>query len=264
MYAFTFERPTSLADAGKLAAKSNVKALAGGQSLIASLKLRLANPEQLVDLGGIAELAGIAKEGGGLKIGAMTRHADVAASADVKATVPALADLAANIGDRQVRAMGTIGGSIANNDPAADYPAAVLALNATITTNKRKIAADEYFQGLFTTALAEDELITSIAFPQPKRAAYMKFKQQASRFALIGVFVADTGSGVRVAVTGGGNGVFRHAGLEQALAKSFTPESAASVKIDASDLSADIHASAAYRANLISVMAQRAVAKALG
>jgi carbon-monoxide dehydrogenase medium subunit len=178
--------------------------------------------------------------------------------------IPALADLAGGIGDRQVRAMGTIGGSIANNDPAADYPAAVLALNGTVHTTKRKIAADDFFQGLFMTALGEGELITHVTFPAPKRAAYMKFKQAASRFALIGVFVADTGNGVRVAVTGGGNGVFRHTGLEQALSKSFTPQSAASVKIDASELSTDIHASAAYRANLISVMAQRAVAKALG
>jgi carbon-monoxide dehydrogenase medium subunit len=264
MYAFTFERPSSLADAGKLIAKSNVKALAGGQSLVASLKLRLANPDQLVDLGGVAELAGIAKEGNGLKIGAMTRHADVASSADVKSVIPSLADLAGMIGDRQVRAMGTLGGSIANNDPAADYPAAVLALGATINTTKRKIAADDFFQGLFTTALEDGELITSVTFPQPKRAAYMKFKQPASRFALVGVFVAETANGVRVAVTGGGNGVFRHPGLEQALAKSFTPQSAASVKIDAGDLSSDIHASAAYRANLVSVMAQRAVSKALG
>ena len=264
MYAFTFERPASLADAGKLAAKSNVKALAGGQSLVASLKLRLANPDQLVDLGGVSELAGIAKEGNGLKIGAMTRHADVASSADVKSVIPALAGLANMIGDRQVRAMGTLGGSIANNDPAADFPCAVLALGATIQTTKRKIAADDFFRGIFATALEDGELITSVTFPAPKRAAYMKFKQPASRFALIGVFVADMGNGVRVAVTGGGNGVFRHTGLEQALAKSFTPQSAASVKIDAGELSSDIHASAAYRAQLVSVMAQRAVAKALG
>jgi carbon-monoxide dehydrogenase medium subunit len=264
MYAFTFERPSTVADATKLAGKANVKLLAGGQSLVASLKLRLANPDQLIDLGAIPDLAGITREGNGLKIGAMTRHADVASSADVKAVIPALADLAASIGDRQVRAMGTIGGSIANNDPAADYPGAVLALNATVATTGRKIAADDFFQGLFTTALQEGELITSVSFPAPRRAAYMKFKHPASRFALIGVFVADTGGGVRVAVTGGGNGVYRHTGLEQALAKSFTPESAAAVKIDAGDLASDIHASAAYRANLVSVMAQRAVAKALG
>ena len=264
MYSFTFERPSTLADANRLAQKANVKPLAGGQSLVATLKLRLANPEQLVDLGAVSELAGIAKEGSGLKIGAMTRHADVASSADVKSVIPALAELAGGIGDRQVRAMGTLGGSIANNDPAADYPAAVLALNATVHTTKRKIAADDFFQGLFTTALGEGELITHVTFPAPKRAAYMKFRQAASRFALIGVFVADTGNGVRVAVTGGGNGVFRHTGLEQALARSFTPQSAAPVPIDASELSSDIHASDAYRANLVSVMAQRAVAKALG
>ena len=264
MYTFTFERPATLADASKLVQKPNVKALAGGQSLVASLKLRLANPDQLVDLGAIGELAGIAKDGSGLKIGAMARHADVAASADVKAVIPSLAELAGGIGDRQVRAMGTLGGSIANNDPAADYPASVLALNATVHTTKRKIAADDFFTGLFATTLQDGELITHVTFPAPKRAAYMKFKQPASRFALIGVYVADTGSGVRVAVTGGGSGVFRHAGLEQALAKSFTAQSAASVKIEAGDLSGDIHATAAYRANLVSVMAQRAVAKALG
>ncbi|HUR90562.1 MAG TPA: xanthine dehydrogenase family protein subunit M [Ramlibacter sp.] len=263
MYAFTFERPTTLADANKLAQKSNVKLLAGGQSLVAALKLRLANPDQLVDLGAIAELARIAKEGSGLKIGAMARHADVASSTDVKSVIPALADVAGQIGDRQVRAMGTLGGSIANNDPAADYPAAVLALDATVHTTLRQIAASDFFNGLFTTALGDGELITHVTFPAPKRAAYMKFKQPASRFALIGVFVADTANGVRVAVTGGGNGVYRHAGLEQALAKAFTPQSAASVKIDAGELAADIHASAAYRANLVSVMAQRAVAKAL-
>lgn len=264
MYAFTFERPSTLADAARLVGSPNVRPLAGGQSLIASLKLRLASPEQLIDLGAIADLVGIVREGGGLKIGAMTRHADVAASSDVKSLIPALADLASSIGDRQVRAMGTLGGAIANNDPAADYPAAVLGLNATVNTATRSIAADDFFQSLFTTALKEGELITSVSFPQPQRAAYMKFKNAASRFALIGVFVAQTQSGVRVAVTGGGNGVFRHSGLEKALAKSFTPEAAAAVKIDAGDLASDIHASAAYRANLIGVMAQRAVAKALG
>lgn len=262
MYAFTFERPSSAADAAKLAAAGG-KLLAGGQTLLASMKLRLTSAEQVVDLGGIAELAGVKKDGNSVVIGAMTRHADVAKNADVKAAIPALADLANGIGDRQVRAMGTIGGSVANNDPSACYPSAVLALGATVHTNQRKIAADDYFQGMFTTALKDGELITAISFPAPKRAAYMKFKQPASRFALIGVFVAQTDSGVRVAVTGGGNGVFRHKGLEDALGKSFTPEAAASVKIDAGELSSDLHASAAYRANLISVMTQRAVAKAL-
>ncbi|WP_332775263.1 FAD binding domain-containing protein [Polaromonas sp.] len=262
MYTFTFERPSTTAEAARLAA-SGAKLLAGGQTLLASMKLRLSSPETLVDLGGIKELAGIRKEGNALVIGAMTRHADVAASADVKAAIPALADLADHIGDRQVRAMGTLGGAVANNDPAADYPAAVLALGATVHTTQRKLAADDFFQGMFTTALNDGELITAIGFPSPKRAAYMKFKQPASRFALIGVFVAQTDGGVRVAVTGGGNGVFRHQGLEDALGKRFTPEAAAGVKIDASELSSDIHASAAYRANLVSVLAQRAVAKAL-
>jgi carbon-monoxide dehydrogenase medium subunit len=263
MYAFTFERPSSVGDAAKQAASGGTKLLAGGQTLLASMKLRLANPEKLVDLGGIAELAGIRREGNALVIGAMTRHADVAGSAEVRSAIPALTELAGGIGDKQVRAMGTIGGSVANNDPAADYPAAVLALGATVHTNQRKIAADDFFQGLFATALKDGEIITAASFPVVKRAAYMKFKQPASRFALIGVFVAQTDAGVRVAVTGGGNGVFRHQGLEQALAKSFTPEAAAAVQIDASTLSSDLHASAAYRANLVSVMAQRAVAKAL-
>jgi carbon-monoxide dehydrogenase medium subunit len=262
MYTFTYERPATAADAGKLAA-SGAKILAGGQTLLASMKLRLANPPSLADLGGIAELAGICRDGNALVIGAMARHAAVAASAEVQAAIPALADLAAHIGDKQVRAMGTLGGSVANNDPAACYPSAVLALGATITTTQRKITADDFFTGMFSTALNEDEIITSISFPIPKRAAYMKFKQPASRFAMVGVFVAQSDAGVRVAVTGAGNGVFRHAGLEAALNKSFTPEAAATVKIDATDLNADIHASAAYRANLVSVQTQRAVAKAL-
>ena len=264
MYQFTFERPSSLADATRLAANPNAKLLAGGQTLLASMKLRLANPEQLVDLGGIAELAGIRREGQALVIGAMTRHADVAANAEVQKAIPALAELAGGIGDRQVRALGTLGGSVANNDPAACYPAGVLGLDATVQTTKRKIAADDFFQGLFATALEDGELITAVSFPMPKRAAYIKFKQPASRFALIGVFVAQTDGGVRVAVTGGGSGVFRHSGLEQALAKSFTPEAAAAVKIADSELSSDLHASAAYRANLIGVLTQRAVRTALG
>ena len=262
MYAFTFERPTSLADATRLSGAGS-KVLAGGQTLLASMKLRLANPEQLVDLGGVRELSGIRREGNSLVIGAMTRHADVAVNPEVRSAIPALAYLAANIGDRQVRALGTLGGSVANNDPAACYPSAVLALNATVQTDRRKIAADDFFPGMFTTALEDGELITSIAFPVPRRAAYIKFKQQASRFALIGVFVAQSDQGVRVAVTGGGNGVFRHQGLEQALSRSFTPESAAGVKIASDELSGDLHASAAYRANLVSVLTQRAVAKAL-
>ncbi|GAA4347789.1 FAD binding domain-containing protein [Variovorax defluvii] len=263
MYAFTLERPATVADAAKLAAAGG-KPLAGGQTLLASMKLRLAAPEQLVDLSGIQELSGIKKEGNALVIGAMTRHLDVGASAEVKSAFPALAWLADHIGDRQVRAMGTIGGSLANNDPSACYPSAVLGSGATVVTNQREIAADDFFQGLFTTALQDGELITAVRFTIPKRAAYEKLRQKASNFPLVGIFVTQGDAGVRVAVTGAGNGVFRHKGLEDALAKSFTPEAAAGVKIDAEGLNSDLHASAAYRANLISVLTQRAVRKALG
>jgi aerobic carbon-monoxide dehydrogenase medium subunit len=264
MYAFTLERPTTAADASKLVA-AGAKPLAGGQTLLASMKLRLSSPDQLADLSGIKELTGIRREGDAFVIGAMTRHADVAIHPELKAAIPALADLAANIGDRQVRAMGTLGGSVANNDPSACYPSAALALGATIHTTTRKIDADDFFLGMFTTALKDDELITAISFPIPMRAAYMKFKQQASRFAMVGVFIAQFDSGVRVAVTGASSGgVFRHQGLEDALGKSFTPEAAAAVKIDATGLNSDIHATAAYRANLISVQTQRGVTKALG
>ncbi len=197
-------------------------------------------------------------------IGAMTRHLDVGANAEIKAAFPALAWLARHIGDRQVRAMGTIGGSLANNDPSACYPSAVLGSGATVITSKREIAADDFFQGLFATALEEGELITAVRFPIPKRAAYEKLRQKASNFPLVGIFVTQGDGGVRVAVTGAGNGVFRHKGLEEALTKSFTPEAAAGVKIDASELNSDLHATAAYRANLIGVLTQRAVRKALG
>ncbi|NPC55518.1 FAD binding domain-containing protein [Caenimonas soli] len=267
MYAFTLERPSTLADAARLTA-AGAKPLAGGQTLLASMKLRLSQPGQLADLGAIKELSAVRKDGNTLIVGAMARHCEVGENAEVRAAYPALADLAAHIGDRQVRALGTIGGSVANNDPAACYPAAVLASGATVITNKREIGADDFFQGMFATALEEGELITAIRFSIPKRAAYEKFRQKASNFPLIGVFVAQFDSGklngqVRVAVTGGGNGVFRHAGLEDALTRSFTPAAAEAVKIDAEGLSSDLHASAEYRANLISVMAQRAVAKAL-
>jgi len=263
MYPFTLERPSTAADAAKLAAAGG-RPLAGGQTLLASMKLRLSSADQLVDLGGIKEWSGICRDGTALVIGAMTRHAEVASNAEVRALIPTLADLAGHIGDRQVRAMGTLGGSVANNDPSACYPSAVLALGATVHTTQRKIPADEFFQGMFTTALKEGELITAISFPIPKRAAYMKFKQQASRFALVGVFVAQFDGGVRVAITGASSGgVFRHTGLEQALSQSFTPEAAAKVAVSAEGLNEDIHATAAYRANLISVQTQRAVAKAL-
>jgi carbon-monoxide dehydrogenase medium subunit len=264
MYTFTLERPTTLADAVRLAA-AGAKPLAGGQTLLASMKLRLSASDQLADLGGVKELTGIRKEGNAISIGAMSRHLDVATNAEVKAAYPALADLANRIGDRQVRALGTIGGSVANNDPAACYPAAVLGSGATIVTDRREIAADDFFQGMFTTALDGGELITKIRFPIPKRAVYEKLRQKASNFPLVGVFIAQYDNGVRVAVTGASNGgVFRHTGLEQALSQSFTADAASKVKIDASDLNSDLHATAAYRANLISVLAQRGVNRLLG
>lgn len=263
MYAFTLEQPKTLADAKRLAA-GGAQALAGGQTLVAAMKQRLLQPGQLVDLGSVTELRGIKVDGKQLVIGAMTRHQDVAASADVRKHIPALAALAEGIGDRQVRAMGTLGGSVANNDPAACYPSAVLGLGATVVTDRREIAADDFFQGLYTTALQPGELITAVRFPIPAKAAYAKFRQPASRFALVGVFVAQTATGVRVAVTGGGNGVMRHPGLEAALGKSFTPDAVKGVAVDASSLSSDLHASAAYRAHLISVQTQAAVRQANG
>ena len=262
MYSFELKKADSVANAAALLAQSGGKPLAGGQSLVAAMKMRLSQPGTLVDLSGIAELKGIRKEGDHVVIGAMTRHAEVAASKEVKSAIPALAALAEGIGDRQVRNMGTIGGALANNDPAACYPAAVLALNATINTNKRKIAADEFFKGMYETALAEGELITSVSFPVPKKAAYVKFVQPASRFALVGVFVAQTAGGVRVAVTGAASGVFRAKPLEDALAKSFTADAAKTVKMSAAGLNNDLHGSPEYRAHLITVLAARAVTAA--
>jgi carbon-monoxide dehydrogenase medium subunit len=262
MYSFELKKADSVANAAALLAQTGGKALAGGQSLVAALKMRLAQPGTLVDLSGIAELKGIRKDGDHLVIGAMTRHADVAASNEVRGAIPALAALAEGIGDRQVRNMGTLGGALANNDPAACYPAAVLGLNATIHTNQRKIAADDFFKGMYETALAEGELITAVSFPIPKKAAYVKFVQPASRFALVGVFVAQTGGGVRVAVTGAAAGVFRARGIEEVLARSFTADAAKAVKVDPAGLSTDLHGSAAYRAHLVSVLAGRAVAAA--
>lgn len=261
MYEVEYQQAKSVADAAALLAKTGGKALAGGQSLIAAMKLRLAQPGTLVDLSGIAELQGIRKEGDAIVIGAMTRHADIASSAELKRAIPALAALAEGIGDRQVRNMGTIGGSIANNDPAADWPAALVALGATVVTGKRRIAAGDFFKGMYETALADDEVITAVSFPTPKKAAYAKFPNPASRFALVGVFVAQLGDGsVRVAVTGAAPAVFRASGIEAALAKSFTADAAKAVAVDASMLNTDLHASAAYRAHLVSVMASRAVA----
>src|SRR5688500_15521933 len=264
MHAFEYHRPASAKDAvSAVGKKEEARYLAGGQSLVQAMKLRLSSPSDLVDLGMIKELAGIRASGSGVEIGAMTRHADVAASPEVKKAIPALAALAGIIGDRQVRHMGTMGGSLANSDPAADYPAAVLALGATITTNKRKIEADDYFKGLYETALEPGELITSVAFPAPKRAAYMKFKNPASRFAIVGVFVADFGGKVRVGVTGAGPCAFRQADMEKALTPKFAPESVANIKVKPEGLNNDLHASPEYRAHLITVMAKRAVEAAL-
>ena len=263
MYQFDYVRASSVQQASELG-RQGAQFLAGGQTLLASMKQRLAQPEQLLDLASIQSLAGITKENNSLVIGAMTRHQDVATDALVKEAIPALAALAGGIGDKQVRAMGTLGGSLANNDPAACYPAAVLGLAATVNTDQRSIAADDYFQGLYSTALEPGELIISVRFPVVQMAAYAKFRQPASRFALVGVFVAKTSAGVRVAVTGAGNGVLRHAGLEAALSADFTPDAVADVPVDAADLSGDLHASAAYRAHLIKIQTQRAVTMALG
>ena len=264
MHAFEYHRPSSTRDAVSLASnKTEGRYLAGGQSLVQAMKLRLSSPSDLIDLGPLKDLAGIKVSGSAVEIGAMARHADVAASAAVQKAIPALAALAGMIGDRQVRHMGTLGGSLANSDPAADYPAAVLGLGATITTNKRKIEADKYFTGLYETALAAGELITSVSFPAPKRAAYMKFKNPASRFAIVGVFVADFGGNVRVGVTGAGACAFRQADMEKALAAKFAPESVANIKVKPDGLNSDLHASPEYRAHLITVMAKRAVEAAL-
>jgi len=262
MYAFELARPTTVADASALLAQTGGKALAGGQSLVAAMKLRLAAPGTLVDLSALVELKGIRKEGGAITIGALTTHADVAESDVVGGAVPALAVLARGIGDRQVRNMGTLGGSIAHADPAACYPAAVLGLGATIRTNKRSIAADDFFTGMFETALDDSEIITSVSFPVPEKAGYVKFPNPASRFALVGVFVALTSNGVRVAVTGAASSVFRSPELERALTKSFTAEAARSATVSASGLASDLHASAEYRAHLIPVIAARAVTAA--
>jgi len=262
MYAFEYQRAKSVADAAAALGKSGGKALAGGQSLVGAMKLRLANPGTIVDLGGIAELKGIKKEGDAVVIGALCTHAEVAASPAVRQAIPALAAMAEGIGDRQVRNRGTLGGALAHNDPAADYPAAVLGLGATVHTNKRKLAADDFFKGMYETALAADEIITAVSFPIPKKAAYAKFPQPASRFALVGVFVAQGGGGTRVAVTGAAASVHRATAIEGALARSFTADAAKAVKIPADHLNSDLHGSAEYRAHLVSVMAARAVAAA--
>jgi carbon-monoxide dehydrogenase medium subunit len=263
MYDFAYHRPKTLAEAtAALKGKDEARAMSGGMTLIPTLKQRLAKPSDVVDLNGVKELAGIKADGSSVTVGGMTRHFDVSVSPDVKKVVPALAYLAGHIGDPAVRNRGTMGGSVANNDPAADYPAAVLGLNATITTNSRTIQADDFFKGLFETALEDGELITSISFPKADKAGYMKFPNPASRYAMVGVFVAKTGNTVRVAVTGAGPCVFRVKAMEDALAKNFSADAIKDIKVPADGLNSDIHGSAEYRAHLVTVMARRAVDQA--
>jgi aerobic carbon-monoxide dehydrogenase medium subunit len=259
MYDFNYHRPANLADAARLAKNEDAKLMAGGMTLIPTLKQRLAKPSDVIDLGGLKELTGIKVEAGKITIGALTPHAQVASSKDVQKALPALAALAEGIGDPQVRNRGTIGGSLANNDPAADYPAAVLGLGATIQTNERSIAADDYFKGMFETALKPGEVITSISFPVPEKAGYSKFPNPASRYAVIGVFVAKGPHGARVAVTGAGNGVFRVKAMEDALGKRWAADALNGTSVPADQCNGDIHASSEYRAHLIGVMARRAV-----
>src|SRR6478736_1549995 len=260
MYEFEYQKPASLDDVTRGLGDADAKLVAGGMTLIPTLKMRLAKPSQLIDLGAIPGLKGISADGDTVVIGAMTRHVEVNRSAVVRAAIPALAALAGMIGDPAVRNRGTIGGSIANNDPAADYPAAVVGLNAVVRTNKREIAADSFFTGMFETALQPGEILTAVRFPKVAQANYQKFRNPASRYAIVGVFVAKTPAGVRVAVTGAGPSVFRQPEMEAALAKSFTPAAIKDIQIKDDGLNSDIHASAEYRAHLVNVMARRAVA----
>ncbi|MDB5318268.1 MAG: carbon monoxide dehydrogenase [Rhodospirillales bacterium] len=263
MYDFTYHKPTSVADAvALLAADPDAKPISGGHTLLPALKHRLNKPSALIDLSGIAELKGIRREGDSIVIGGMTRHADVATSAEVKAAIPVLAYMATVIGDTQVRNRGTIGGSVANNDPAADYPAAVLGLGATIITNKRRIAADDFFLSMFTTALEEGELLTGVSFPIPEKAGYAKMRNPASRYVMAGALVSKGPMGVRVAINGAGPCVFRQAAMEAALSANWSADAVAAIKQEADGLNADIHGSAEYRAHLVTVMAKRAVINA--
>ncbi len=263
MNSFQLHQPKDLAGASAFAASGgDTRFLAGGQSILASMKLGLASPDAMIDLSMVPDLKSISVSGGVVKIGAMVKHADVTANAEVQKAIPALAELAGGIGDRQVRNMGTIGGSLANSDPAACYPSAVLGLGATIHTDKRSIAADSFFLGLYETALEPGEIITAVSFPVPEKAAYVKFKNSASRFALVGVFVSKGSQGVRVAVTGAASCAFRAADLEKALAGSWTAAACNAVKMSADNLNSDLHASAEYRAHLIPVIAGRAVTAA--
>jgi CO/xanthine dehydrogenase FAD-binding subunit len=263
MYATTYHRASSVEEAARLQASApDSKYVSGGMTLIPTMKQRLAAPTDLIDLRHVQEMKGISVNGNRVRIGAGTTHYDVSASAALKAVCPAICHLAAHIGDPHVRHMGTIGGSIANNDPAADYPSAMMALDATIVTDRREIRAGDFFIGLFETALEDGEVVTAVTFEAPARAAYSKFANPASRYAMAGVFVArTTGGAVRVAVTGAGsNGVFRHDGMEAALAGNWSEEALSGVEVDASEMLSDIHGNAEYRANLVKVMAKRAVA----
>jgi carbon-monoxide dehydrogenase medium subunit len=264
MHSFDYLRPATLEEATRLFHENaDAKFLAGGQTLIPTLKQRLAQPSALIDLTRISGLAGVKATAAGISIGAATRHADVAGAPEVKASLPALARLAAHIGDPAVRHMGTLGGSIANNDPAADYPAAVLALGATVHTTLRSIEADDFFTGMFETALAEGEIIRAVTFPVPEKAAYAKFANPASRYAMVGVFVARFAGGVRVAATGAAPCVFRETAMEQALTRSFTPAVVSAIRVSPEGLNSDLHGTAEYRAHLVTVMARRAVEAAL-
>ena len=261
MYNFEYHKPASLSEAASLlASQEDAKLLAGGQTYIPTLKQRLARPSAVIDLSGIAELRGIKEEGGGLTIGAMTRHAEVETSDVVKRVIPALAELAHMIGDPAVRNRGTLGGSISNNDPAADYPGAVVGLNATVRTNKREIKGDDFFLGMFETALEPDEIVTAVHFPRPDTAKYEKFRHPASRYAMAGVFVARIGGQIRAAVTGAGPTVFRATDMERALSQNFSPAALDNITVDPSGLNSDLHGSSEYRAHLVKVMAKRAVA----
>ncbi|NVK35748.1 MAG: xanthine dehydrogenase family protein subunit M [Rhodobacteraceae bacterium] len=262
MYDTTYHRAGSLQDAeAKFAAAEDAKFLAGGQTLLPTMKQRLAAPSDVIDLGKVPDLSGISEGDGSLVIGAVTTHYEVASSDVVKRLIPGLAALAAGIGDPAVRYRGTIGGSISNNDPAADYPAALVALGATINTNKRSLSAEDFFEGMFMTALEEDEIVTNVSFPVAEKSAYAKYPNPASRYAMAGVFVAKTSAGSRVAVTGAGSdGVFRVSEMESALDANWSPEAVAGISVPADDLLSDIHGSADYRANLVTVMAKRAVA----
>jgi len=264
MYAFDYHAPKTVRQAVNLLAKNpEAKVLAGGHSLLPVMKLRLAQPSAIIDLNQVEGISGVEVKGRSVVIGALTRHYQVAASDTLKDVLPALASVPGSIGDPHVRHRGTIGGSIANNDPNADYPAACLGLGATIITNKRRILADDFFVGMYETALEPDELITKVSFPIAKKAAYQKFKHPASGFALVGVFVSKRGSEIRVAVTGAGsNGVFRVPQFEEALKKRFSPKSIEGIEVSPEGLNNDIHASAEYRAHLIGVMAKRALAAA--